>query len=79
MRYTELHSQSEIDKIIEDIKTRHGNLSKIFVSDNLEETIRGNLVITVLRNFEPVMKIEAEDKQLINQLRSVLDSSKKAY
>lgn len=79
MRYTELHSQSEISQIIEDIKIRHGNLSKIFVSDNIEKTIKGNLVITVLRNFEPIMKIEAEDQQLINQLRSELDSSKKNY
>ena len=79
MRYTELHNHSEIDKIIEDIKSSHGNLSKIFVSDNIEKTIRGNIVTTVLRNFEPIMKIEAEDRQLIDQLRSELDSSKKSY
>ena len=78
MRYIELMSEAEIKTEIERIKREYRNLSKIFISNNKDETIKGSKVLTLFRNLEPIIKIEADDA-LLNKFIAYIEDEKLKY
>jgi len=79
MRYVELHSKFEIKQIIDEMKREYGNLSKILVPETTDTTIKGSKVITIYRNLEPVMKVEADGDEVLHQFLTKLDLEKQGY
>lgn len=78
MRYIELMGDAEIKTEIERIKREYKNLSKIFIPDNKDETIRGSKVLTLFKNLDPIIKIEADD-ELLNKFIAYIEDEKLKY
>lgn len=78
MRYIELMSDTEIKTEIERIKREYRDLSKIFVANNKHETIKGSKVLTLFRNLDPIVKIEADD-ELLNKFIAYIEDEKSKY
>ena len=64
MRYIELMSNEEIATEIEQIKREYRDLSKIIIPTQKEETSRGSKVVTLFKNLDPIIKVEADDELL---------------
>jgi len=79
MRYAVLQSKLEIKQLIDEMKRDYRNLSKILVPESVESTIKGSRILTIYRNLDPVMKIEADNDELLGVFIRELDSAKKAY
>ncbi|MDZ7794957.1 MAG: hypothetical protein U5P10_15070 [Spirochaetia bacterium] len=78
MRYVELNNKYEIKVVIEEIRNKYKDLSKILIPSERETTVRGDLVVTLYYNFEPSMKVEGEG-DVINQFIERLEEEKKGY
>jgi len=78
MRYVELNNKYEIKVVVEEIRTKYKDLSKILVPSERETTVKGNLVVTLYYNLEPAMKVEAEE-EVIKQLLEKLEEEQKGY
>lgn len=78
MRYIELMSKAEIKTEIERIKREYRDLSKIFIPSEKDETIKGSKVLTLFRNLDPILKIEADD-ELLNKFIADMEDEKLKY
>jgi len=78
MRYVELNNKYEIKVVIEEIRNKYKDLSKILIPSERETTAKGNKVVTLYYNLEPAMKVEAEE-EVIKQLLEKLEEEKKGY
>ncbi|MDZ7794455.1 MAG: hypothetical protein U5P10_12425 [Spirochaetia bacterium] len=78
MRYIELVSNAEIKAEIERIKREYRDLSKIFIPQQKDETIRGAKIITLFRNLDPILKVEA-DNDLLNKFIEQMENEKLSY
>lgn len=78
MRYIELMSEAEIKTEIERIKREYRNLSKIYIPSDKDETIKGSKVLTLFKNLDPILKIEA-DEELLNQFVAYIEDEKLKY
>lgn len=78
MRYIELNNKYEFKEVIEELKDKFRDLSKLLVPSDRENTRKGNTVITLYYNLEPAMKIEGEE-EVINQFLERLEEEKKGY
>ena len=78
MRYVELNNKYEIKVVIEEIRDKYKDLSKILIPSEHETTGRGNLVVTLYYNLEPSMKVEGEE-DVINKFLESLEEEKKGY
>lgn len=78
MRYMELDNKYEIKVVIEELKDRFRDLSKILIPSERETTAKENNVVTLYYNLEPSMKVEGEE-EVINQFIERLEEEKKGY
>ncbi len=78
MRYVELMSTEEIKAEIERIRKEYRDLSKILIPSQKEKTSRGSKVLTLFRNLDPIMKVEADDN-LLNRFIEEFEQEQKGY
>lgn len=76
MTYLELTNEMQIKEIINLVKSKYKDLSKILIPNDLEATASGKTIVPLYKNLEVVMKIEGYEALISDFMRAFSEEQK---
>lgn len=64
MEYIDVTTESDADRIIQDLREKYKNLSFLILPDEYETTMAGKAVLTIYYRFEPIIRLEGTEELL---------------